>query len=1251
MATLRTTVGQLLVNELLPEDMRDYHRVLDKKELMGLMREVAERHPTKYKRISHDLARLAADVSTATGGNSFGLRHLSMAPSATAARKLLRMRLDRIMDDDSLTDDQRDEAIIRETGKLMHTQQDEIYKESLKEGNPLARQILSGAKGSKMNLASLRGSDLLYVDHRGRVLPVPVLHSYSQGVSPVEYWAGAYGTRKGIVDLKFATADAGFLSKQLNQIVHRSLVTGLDDEADDTDKQSLRGFPVDVNDTDNVGTLLARETAGYQRNTTLTPQILAAIKRRGHKRILVRSPITSNGPGGGVLARDVGIREHGTLPVIGEAVGATAAQSLSEPLTQAQISSKHSGGVAAGSSAAIGGFALINQLVQIPRVFRGGAAHAEVDGRVANITKTELGDSIVRINGEDHFVPRGHAVTVKPGQEIEAGDILSEGIPNPAKIVQHKGIGEGRRYFIDTFRKAFDGSGIARKTGTRRNIELVARGLINHVELTDEMGDYAPGDVVPYSLIEQSYQPRADAQRRIPRKAVGHYLEQPVLHYSIGTKVRPSMLRDFEEFGVKDVLTHAAQPAFIPRMIRGMGSLQHDPDWQVRMLGSGLKSSLLKSVHRGGTSDAEGTSYVPALVDPTQFGQRGFVRTPKRPPAVDAVPSVLGDVSVLGGTLPGKFASGKTAAYDPVLSVSERMRQQREAYNQSPAGQQEAEAAYRAEHLADQQRTAQLRDHIQQFIWQRKQTEQKLREYVAKHPETTWRQTAGGVIPSLTEVTMANDAGGWIGNQLHRAATGQGKNLDALAQRTALPQETWNAGDSSLPWYKRVASLAVSPTRVGRNPYVDTYGNLIPIEDITRSNYGDGITAGVYKNVTGHKPIFTARAQSPSIPGMQQVTPEMLTNSGQWNEPLAKWYLGDTPEAQQERVRQGYDKEQQALTDNLGGITEKDLVETYLTGGPQGKGLPLRLIPAYDALLQRRFPEIYREIISDPNQQAAYTPQEQWANSPTYRREQLIKQFRQEAKLPAATPEQLAALAKAETPPPIYQRAYPRAYSASKKQFTPAESWAVSSPELRRQLLAKQYDRYGMSLPANLDELAQVATPPPEFQQFYSNVPPQRASAGMQQRAAEMAKRQYAYYNNPANFQKHPTPSRGQWAKLTPPRLNGVTQTYANLVRNQSQQLAQQDQPIRPLMPAGLPQPQQQAKPPVQQVAQQTPQQQQVKPQQPESPLALPKPRFTPIAPRMTAYHESRQRLNASSGKPLNLMSIATKFLPGAAKS
>jgi hypothetical protein len=295
-------------------------------------------------------------------------------------------------------------------------------------------------------------------------------------------------------------------------------------------------------------------------------------------------------------------------------------------------------------------------------------------------------------------------------------------------------------------------------------------------------------------------------------------------------------------------------------------------------------------------------------------------------------------------------------------------------------------------------------------------------------------------------------------------------------------------------------------------------------------------------------------------------------------------------------------------------------------------------------MLQRRFPDIYREVMTDPDRQAAYTPQEQWANSPAYRREQLVKQLRQEAKLPAATPEQLATLAKAETPPPVYRLAYPQAYAASKKQFTPEESWVVSSPELRKQLLAKQYDRYGMSLPANLDELAQVATPPPEFQQFYSNVPPQRASAGMQQRAAEMAKRQYAYYNNPANFQKHPTPFSYKWPKLAPPRLNGVTQTYANLVRNQSQRLAQQDRPIRPLMPAGLPQPQQQAKSPVQQVAQQTP-------QQPESPLALPKPRFTPITPRMTAYHESRQRINANSGKPLNLMSIATKFLPGAAKS
>lgn len=600
-----------------------------------MLREVAERHPEDYREITFKLAQLGHRVAQESGGFSVGVQHLRKSKAGLATRQRIEGQLQRILDDDSLDAKKRHELIIRAVGREIKPQQEAIFEEALQAGNPLAGQILSGARGNKSNLAGLLGSDMLYTDHRNHPIPIPVLRSYSEGLSPEEYWAGAYGARKGVIDLKMATQEAGFLGKQMNQLAHRLMVVG-DDYEDEKQRGVLRGVPVETDDPDNEGSLLARDTGPYKRNTPLTPKILKHLARLGHKRLLVRSPMAGGAPDGGVYARDAGVRERGGLPGRGEMIGMTAAQALSEPLTQAQISSKHTGGVA-GESAAISGFDYINQLIQVPKRFRGGAAHATVDGTVQRIEPAAAGGQYVTIDDEKHYVHRDYPLKVKKGDQVEAGDVLSEGIPNPQIITQYKGVGEGRRYFAQAMRQAFQDTGLRHH---RRNIELLSRGLINHVRLTDELGDYVPGDVVPYSALEHSYEPREGHLRSHPREAVGKYLEAPVLHYSIGTKIRPSMLKDFEEFGVPEVLAHPDPPPFEAEMIRGMANLQHDPDWLTRMYGSGLKKGLLEAVHRGGTSTTRGTSFVPALAHATTFG-----RDPQAPIRVPAPPTPVAPVA------------------------------------------------------------------------------------------------------------------------------------------------------------------------------------------------------------------------------------------------------------------------------------------------------------------------------------------------------------------------------------------------------------------------------------------------------------------------------------------------------------------------------------------------------------------------------------------------------------------------------
>jgi RNA polymerase Rpb1, domain 5 len=618
---LKTTLGQLLINEALPPELRDYDRVLNKKNTSALATELAQKHPDKYRDVMKRLHDVALDAAYTTNGLSFGLKDIRSTLASDRARQRVGLSLRGILSDRSLTAEQRKTKILQMAANAQSKLVDDVYNEAVEQDNPLVHQIIGSGVGNKYALNSLIGADMQYVDHRNEPIAIPVLNSYSKGLTPAEYFAAAFGARKGVIDTKTATADAGFYGKQLTQMAHRLLVTADDD--DDKDRLATahdRGMPSDVDDPDNEGGLLSRPVGPYKRNTVLTPKILRDIKQMGIQDILVRSPIVGGPEDGGVYAKDVGYREKGRLPPTGDYVGIAAVQALSEPVSQGQLSSKHSGGV--GGASSISGFKALNALVQVPKKYPDGATHTQLDGRVQDIRQAPQGGYYVSVGGQDHYVPPDRQVSVKKGDELEAGDSLSDGMPNPAEIVKHKGIGEGRRYFTQAMRQVMKNSGMSPH---RRNIELLSRGIVNHVRMNDEYGDYVPDDIVPYSVLERNWQSRTGAVTGNPGSLNGHYLEQPVLHYSIGTKIGKNVTTNLQKYGITSVQAHKEPPPFESEMVRGMSNISNDPDWMTRMLGSYQEKGLMNSVQRGLTSDTAGSSYVPALARGETFGTTGAI--------------------------------------------------------------------------------------------------------------------------------------------------------------------------------------------------------------------------------------------------------------------------------------------------------------------------------------------------------------------------------------------------------------------------------------------------------------------------------------------------------------------------------------------------------------------------------------------------------------------------------------------------
>jgi len=277
------------------------------------------------------------------------------------------------------------------------------------------------------------------------------------------------------------------------------------------------------------------------------------------------------------------------------------------------LNSKHSGGVAKGKKGrTVTGFAYLNQLVEVPKTFTDGAPVSKADGIVGKVENAPQGGNYVYVNDERYYVPADQTVSVKPGQSLEAGDALSDGIVNPKDLAELKGIGEARRRFVQQFKSALQENNLPVH---RRNVEVVARGLINQVEIMepDAVPGVYPEDIVSYDYVASRYEPREGHVIGKPDKFMNHYLEKPVLHYSIGTRITPSVVKDLNEAGFNEVITHKNPPPFKPTMTRAMMSLVGDRDWMVQLGGFNLKKTFLDNVQRGSSSNIHGTSWIPAL--------------------------------------------------------------------------------------------------------------------------------------------------------------------------------------------------------------------------------------------------------------------------------------------------------------------------------------------------------------------------------------------------------------------------------------------------------------------------------------------------------------------------------------------------------------------------------------------------------------------------------------------------------------
>lgn len=480
----KTSAGLALVNDFVPVMFRVYDKPWTKTVVKKILSNIGKTQPDKYDIAADTIKELGSLFAYKLGvsykASDFDLQDLKKQRDAYFSQ--VDKRISEINKDTKLTAKEKETAREKELYKAQAFAQELTSKQV---NNNFRNWAYSGSKGSPSQIMQIVTSPTVVSDAKEKVVPSLIRTSYLEGLSPSDYWVSSYGTRRGTVGAKLSVAPAGALSKEIMSNVLDVVVT-------EADCGTRRGIQRSIDDTDNIVNRYEAVT-----NKFIDGNYIELLRKRGTKTVTVRSPSTCECRDG-VCQHCFGYNEKLKLPDIGENVGVTYASSVTEPVTQLTISTKHTAGTAGGGMQ--GGFGAIKAFYNMSTKFSGAAIISEVAGKVTKIEKAPAGGTHIYINKKKYYVPPGKQIKVKLNDTVEAGDPLTDGILNMAKVVPHKGIEVGRKQFIEQASNIYSASGLDLQ---KKPFEVIARGLINYVEIKDpgDFDDLVIGDVVDYNQL------------------------------------------------------------------------------------------------------------------------------------------------------------------------------------------------------------------------------------------------------------------------------------------------------------------------------------------------------------------------------------------------------------------------------------------------------------------------------------------------------------------------------------------------------------------------------------------------------------------------------------------------------------------------------------------------------------------------------------------------------------------------------
>ena len=363
--------------------------------------------------------------------------------------------------------------------------------------NPIFMMMNSGARGSISNFTQLSGMRGLMAKPDGSTVEIPITSSFIEGLSVSEFFLSTHGSRKGSADTALRTADSGYLTRRLVDVAQDIIVK-------EHDCGSMQGVVVYdlLNDKDGsiieslderiLGRFASKKIINPETKETIleagemiTENIVSKIKKAGIKKVEIRSVLTCktiNGVCQKCYGRNLAT---GNLVETGEAVGIMAAQSIGEPGTQLTMRTFHSGGVAHGGDADITqGLPRVEELFEA-RIPKFKATIAEITGKVISIEEQGGKHSIVIENAsgvKEHITNYNMKVIVSVGDEVNAGDKLTEGVISPKELLAVTDPLTAQEYILKEIQNVYKLQGVDIND---KHIEIIVKRMINKVRIVD----------------------------------------------------------------------------------------------------------------------------------------------------------------------------------------------------------------------------------------------------------------------------------------------------------------------------------------------------------------------------------------------------------------------------------------------------------------------------------------------------------------------------------------------------------------------------------------------------------------------------------------------------------------------------------------------------------------------------------------------------------------------------------------------